>query len=172
MGAIDRLLLVDGISLYELDQRLEKWVRFHTSTLMVATIQALGLVHDVSRARTGVLYVRLEARGAAEHDGAPGKFFRVVDAHVVSIAEAQRRPAPWPESVAQVQVLADSGERLGQGTTAAAMLECPPLAVQTVPFGSLSKASMRGEEILADWKRLFMEHVERGMKPRVVRRPS
>ncbi|KAH9948573.1 hypothetical protein B0H21DRAFT_820890 [Amylocystis lapponica] len=39
LGALERLMLPDGVSFYEFDQRLEQWVRFHTATLMGAAMQ-------------------------------------------------------------------------------------------------------------------------------------
>ncbi|KAI1792123.1 hypothetical protein LXA43DRAFT_1093940 [Ganoderma leucocontextum] len=123
-GLIDRMVLVDGISMYELDQCLEKWVCFHNSTLiMAATIQALRLPADLSRARTHVLYVALEPRGTAEHDGQAGKFFRVQDAYVVAVDDALQKPALWPESIAQLVRMADEMERGGHGTVTATMIE-------------------------------------------------
>ncbi|KAM5544088.1 hypothetical protein V8D89_002274 [Ganoderma adspersum] len=168
-GLMDRMVLVDGISMYELDQRLEKWVRFHNSTLMAATIQALRLPADLGRARTHLLYVALAPRGTEEHAGQPGKFFRVRDAYVVPVDEALHKPAPWPESIAQLHGMADEMERGGHGTVAAAMIECPPLAVQTVPFGSMTERALKKEMLHDTWKSFFMNHIEQGVRPKLVR---
>ncbi|KAI0788283.1 hypothetical protein C8Q74DRAFT_671698 [Fomes fomentarius] len=167
-GLLERLMLVDGVSMYELDQRLERWVRFHNPTLMAATIQALRLPLDVSRARTHLLYVTLSPRGEAEHGGNAGKYFRVEDAVVIELDDAARRPSPWPESISQLSQMADEMERNGMGTVAAAMIECPPLAVQTVPFGSMTERALRKEMLHDTWKTFFMAHVEQGVKPKVV----
>ncbi|OSC96969.1 hypothetical protein PYCCODRAFT_1440668 [Trametes coccinea BRFM310] len=165
-GQLDRLFLVDGLSLHELDQRLERWVRFHSPTLMAATIHALRLPEDVGRARTSLLYVRLEARPQPEHEGATGKFFRVRDAEVVAWDDACRRPSPWPESLEQLRVMQDEAGRMGHGGVAAAMVECEPLAVQTVPFGSMMNFR---EKVQEDWKPFFIAHIEQGLRPRMVR---
>ncbi|KAI0750189.1 hypothetical protein C8Q80DRAFT_676537 [Daedaleopsis nitida] len=167
-GLLDRLMLVDGISLYELDQRLEKWVRFHNTTLMAATIQALRLPADLSRARTHLLYVTLAPRGEAEHGGSPGKFFRVEDAVVIDVEDAMARKSPWPESIMQLRQVGAEMEGNGRGTIAAAMIECPPLAVQTVPFGSLTELAMKKTMLHGTWKSFFMSHVEQGKRPRVI----
>ncbi|KAI0363863.1 hypothetical protein BV20DRAFT_975163 [Pilatotrama ljubarskyi] len=164
-GLLDRLFLVDGVSMHELDQRLEKWVRFHSPTLMAATVHALRLPLSVSRSRTHLLYVRLAPRGHAEHQGAPAKFFRVLDAEVVEWDEAERRDAPWPESLAQLRAMQDESERMGRGGVAAAMVECPPLAVQTVPFGSMRELRERVQE---DWKPFLIAQVEQGKRPKMV----
>ena len=169
MGMLDRLTLVDGVSMYELDQRLEKWVRWHNPTLMAATIQALRLPADVSRARTHLLYVKLEPRGQAEHQGAPGKYFRVLDAEVIEVEDGMRRSSPWPESIMQLREMGEEMERNGRGYVAAAMVECPPLAVQTVPFGSLTERALRREIMHDTWKHFFIRHIEEGQKPRIVR---
>ncbi|KAI9001477.1 hypothetical protein BD414DRAFT_432080 [Trametes punicea] len=166
IGMLDRLFLVDGISLHELDQRLEKWVRFHSPTLMGATVHALRLPDDVQRSRTHLLYVRLEPRRQAEHQGAAGKFFRVCDAEVVPWDDALHRPAPWPESLMQLRLMQDEAERMNRGGVAATMVECPPLAVQTVPFGSMKNLRETPRD---DWKPFLIAHVEEGKKPRIVR---
>ncbi|TBU27770.1 hypothetical protein BD311DRAFT_695933 [Dichomitus squalens] len=169
LGMMDRLMLVDGISMYELDQRLEKWVKFHNSTLMAATIQALRLPVDISRARTHVLYILLEPRPASEHNDQAGKFFRALEAEVIAIEDAMRKESPWPESLMQLNGMADDMERSGHGTVAAAMIECPPLAVQTVPFGSMSQRALRSEILRDTWKSFFMQHIEQGARPKLVR---
>ena len=168
-GLFDRLMLVDGISMYELDQRLEKWVRFHNATLMAATVQALQLPLDVSRARTHLLYVTLAPRGAAEHGGSAAKFFRVEDAVVIEVEDAMRRESPWPESIMQLRQMGDEMARNGRGEVAAAMIECPPLAVQTVPFGSMMERTLKKEMLHATWKKFFMDHIEQGLRPKLVR---
>lgn len=58
-GIMDRVVRVEGISMYELEQRLEKWVRSHNFTLMAVTIQALRLHAGLGRARTHPLYAAL-----------------------------------------------------------------------------------------------------------------
>ncbi|KAH9902382.1 hypothetical protein C8Q73DRAFT_785073 [Cubamyces lactineus] len=164
-GMLDRLFLVDGISMHELDQRLEKWVRFHNPTLMTATVHALRLPESVARSRTHLLYIRLAPRPQTEHQGASGKFFRVLDAEVIEWDEAARRPAPWPESLEQLRFMQDDAENMRRGGVAAAMIECPPLAVQTVPFGSMM--NMR-EKVQNDWKEFLIGQVEAGKKPRMI----
>ncbi|KAI0667934.1 hypothetical protein C8Q78DRAFT_1051105 [Trametes maxima] len=164
-GLLDRLFLVDGVSMHELDQRLEKWVRVHSRALMATTLHALRLPEDVGRSRTQVLYVRLAPRGQAEHQGVPGKFFRIEDAEVVSWDDAMSRKAPWPESLSQLRLMQDESERMDRGGVAAAMVECPPLAVQTVPFGSMKNLR---EKVREDWKSFLMAQVEQGKKLRMV----
>ena len=115
-GMLDRLTLVDGVSVSELDQRLEKWVRFHNSTLMAATIQALRLPADLGRARTHLLYVALEQRGADEHAGQPGKFFRVRDAYVRRYRrapDARHRESEKAKGIKRVDFLRDYRAFLG-----------------------------------------------------------
>lgn len=169
MGLFDRLTLVDGMSMYELDQRLEKWVRWHNPTLMAATVQALRLPEDVTRAHTHLLYVKLEPRSQEEHQGAPGKYFRVVDAEVIEVEDGLRKGSPWPESIMQLRDMGADAERNGRGYVAAAMVECPPLAVQTVPFGSMTEHALRREVLHDTWKQFFIRHIEEGQKPKIVR---
>ena len=167
-GMLDRLTLVDGVSVYELDQRLEKWVRWHNQNLMVATLKALRLSEDASRARTHMLYVKLEPRGQAEHQGAPGKYFRVQDAEVVEVEECMRRPRPWPESIEQVRQMDEDSMRNGRGYVAAAMIECSPLYVQTVPFGSITERTGRLLVLDGTWKQELMKIIEEGQRVRLV----
>ena len=164
-GQRERLTRVDGLSLLELDQRLEKWVRWHTLTLMTATVHALRLPESLLRARDYVLYIRLEARPQAEHNGATAKFFRVLDAEVVAWVDGVRRPTPWPGALHFLRRMQEEAMRTGRGMDTAAMIECPPLDVQTVPFGSMMDL---GERVDENWKEFLMRHVEYGKKPRMV----
>ncbi|PCH45135.1 hypothetical protein WOLCODRAFT_78351, partial [Wolfiporia cocos MD-104 SS10] len=113
---------------------LKKWVRFHKSTLMGATIHALRLPEDLSRARTHVLLIKLQLHG--DQNGALRKH---AELSVVSVAEAIRWPKPWPWSLKTLRDMQNGGERRGHGTTAACLIECYPFSVQTVPFGSLTE---------------------------------
>lgn len=159
-GLLDRLLLPDGVSLYELDQRLEKWVQFHTTSLMAACLHAIRLPEDINNIRTHVMYVRLQAR--EDHGNSAGKYFRVVDAYPVAVAEGMRRPSPWPESLLQLRALQDESERMGRGRTGATMIECTPLAVQTVPFGSV--VGFDTKFVLPDWKETLTRDIEQGKR--------
>lgn len=159
-GTLDRLLIPGGLSLYELDQRLEKWVQFHNYTLMGACIHALRVPEDVNNVRNSVLYVKLEPR--EDHGGAPAKYFRVVDAYAVSLQDAMRRPSPWPESALQLRTMQNDAEKeKKRGMVGASMIECPPLAVQTVPFGSVK--DVRGD-VNENWKDILVSDVEYGKK--------
>ncbi|RPD54790.1 hypothetical protein L226DRAFT_493710 [Lentinus tigrinus ALCF2SS1-7] len=171
-GMMDRLTLVDGVSVYELDKRLEKWVQWHKQNLLVATIKALRLSEDASRARTHILCIKLEPRGQAEHQGAPGKYFRVEDAEVVEVEECMRRDRPWPESIAQVRQMDEDSGRNGRGYVAAAMIECPPLYVQTVPFGSITERSGRLLVLDGMWKEDLVRNVEEGQRVKLFQGPS
>lgn len=159
-GMLDRLVLPEGISRYELDHRLEKWVKFHNLTLMASCAHALRLPEDLENGRRQVLYVNLSARD--DHGGSAGKYFRVVDAYVVTIADAMQKPSPWPESMMQLTSMQDESERLGRGKVIAAMVECSPLKVQIVPFGSLKK--MRGLQIMPQWREILSRDVENGKR--------
>src|SRR6266567_199845 len=64
--------LPDGITLVDLDQKLEKWVKFHNSLLMAATIHALSLPRDIKRAKMFLLRVQVSYR--PDHGGVPAKF--------------------------------------------------------------------------------------------------
>ncbi|KAI0656435.1 hypothetical protein C8Q70DRAFT_1011720 [Cubamyces menziesii] len=164
-GLMHRRTLVDGISLSEYNERIRKWVRFHNTTIMAVTTYALRLPEDETRARRYVLYIKLGPRPQAEHQGAAGKYFRVVDAEVLTCTEAAKRPSPWPESLEQLKIVQDAEEREGKGTVAVAMVECPPLAIQIVPFGQIK--DMEGGKVYEGWKSFLMKWVEQGKKLRI-----
>lgn len=159
-GSLDRLLIPGGLSLYELDQRLEKWVRFHSYTLMGACIHALRVPEDVNNIRNSILYVKLEPR--EDHGETPAKYFRVVDAYAVLLQDAMRRPSPWPESALQLRAMQNDAEKeKKRGMVGASMIECPPLAVQTVPFGSVKNVN---RDVNENWKDILVSDVEFGKK--------
>ena len=152
--------LPEGMSLTDMDQRLEKWVKFHHFTLMAATIHALALPRDPTRSRTHVIHIILLPR--IDHNGSASKFFRICDASVLEISEAMNMRDPWRASLEQVAVMRQESESMKRGTVAAAGVECPPLGVQFVPFGSLKDLSPL--KILSNWKEILIRDVENGKK--------
>lgn len=79
------------------------------------------------------------------------------------IQEGMRRPSPWPESLLQLRTIQDDSEKEKKaGMLGATMIECPPLPVQTVPFGSITNADQLEES--PDWKEDLMQDVEHGLK--------
>lgn len=113
--AIFRLTLT-GITITELDTRLEKWIAFHNPTLMGATIHALGLPRDLNRCRTHVL--KMKVRPRYDHGGSPGKYFRVEEAEPIEVSKAMSFPAPWPEALTDLVTLRVEQEQSGRGTVA------------------------------------------------------
>lgn len=161
-GEIDRLLLPDGLSMYEMDQRLEKWVQYHSPTLMGATIHCIDLPNSLENARTKVMYVKLRPRERKEHYDTPGLYFEFIDAYPVDIDEAMTWKSPWPESLVQLKRMQADSERDGRGGVTAAMVEAKPLAVQTVPFGSLKNLGIRRTS--PTWKDSLKSDINRGKK--------
>ncbi|KAF9461706.1 hypothetical protein BDZ94DRAFT_1283392 [Collybia nuda] len=159
-SGISSILLPPGVTFVELDNRLEKWIKFHNSTLMAATIHALSLPLDLTRSKTHVL--QMSVRPRTDHNGVAAKFFRIIDASVIEISAAQQYPPPWPESIEQLAALREESEGKQRGTVAAVGIECPPLGVQFVPFGSLRNLSAL--RILPDWKEIVIRDVERAKK--------
>jgi splicing suppressor protein 51 len=153
------LPLPDRLTLFGLDQRLERWVKFHTPALMATTVRALALPEDIARAGTYVLRVFLAIR--VDHGGSASKFFRVVEAEPCAVSEAVTFRYPWPQSLVHIARMRTDCERLGRGTVAAAALECPPLDVQMVPFGLLLD-QLRGVQCVPHWKEELKRTVEMG----------
>lgn len=144
----------------DLNLRLAKWIKFHNYTLMAATLHALALPLDITRAGTHVVRVRLMPR--FDHNSVTSKFFRVINAQVIKISEAKNLRSPWPESLEQLDSLRKESESKQRGTIAAMGIECLPLGVQFVPFGSLKDVSSL--RILPNWKEILIKDVENGKK--------
>ena len=159
---MDRLVIPDGMSRYELDQRLEKWVKFHNPMLMWATIHALGIPSSLSNADTMVLYLKIKPTTQSYHRGSVAKGFQLVEAYSLPIEEAKKYPSPWPESVEQFELLRAQCASRGQGKAAACMIECPPLAVQTVPFSGLRDLGI--PRPIPTWRETLEEHFDQGKK--------
>jgi len=152
--------LPSGMTLVELDQKLEKWVKFQNSLLMAATIHALGLPKDLKQSHRYMLRVKVDWR--PDNGGSTAKFFRVVDAFLIDFDSARAKGGVWPPSIDQVIRLRDESEALRRGTVAAVALECEPLAMQIVPFGSLRDLSPL--RIQQKWKEILIRNVEAGKR--------
>lgn len=162
MGLIDRIMLPDNMSLYELDQRLAKWVKFHNAMLMWATIHALGIPVSENNARTMVLHLKIKPTSQDFHGGSTAKGFKLEEAYALPIEEARKYPKPWPESLEQLELMQKQSESKRQGNVCACMVDCPPLAVQTVPFGGIKNLGMSGS--IPTWRATLEEHFNLGKK--------
>lgn len=118
-GQFERTTLVEGITQYELDQRLERWVRFHNPTLMA---RSGSPPTSLAGARTSSIrqFPFARAGRARRRRGQVLPRRERGDYH--------RRGWAWAWAPVAGEHLAAAAD--GQGTVA-----CPPLAVQTVPFG-------------------------------------
>ncbi|KAI0648661.1 hypothetical protein C8Q79DRAFT_904985, partial [Trametes meyenii] len=157
--------LVDGISLREFDLRVERWVKYHQSTLLAAAWHALRLPEDITRTTTHLLYVKLEARPWADHSGLAAKFFRIDSAEAWTWQQGEEMEQPWPAMMQQFRVLQAHSEEKGAGYTVAVMVQCLPLKVQAVPLGSQWPHS-GPNAVNENWKAVFVNRVERGARPR------
>lgn len=144
----------------ELDQKLEKWVKFHSSLLMAATLHALELPRDVTRSRSYMLH--LEVFYHPDHTGINARAFRFINASVIDMASAEALGEIWVNSVKQIRELREESEAKGLGTVVAVALECKPLAVQVVPFGSIRDLSRL--KIQPRWKDILKRDIESGRK--------
>ncbi len=152
-------LLPDNMTFYQLDQLLEAWVHVHMRMLMVACIHAIRLPDGYDRLRTHVLTVQLRPLPRSVHGGNPARAFAVVDAFPLTVAEGARRGDAWRHCIEQLRTMQVLEDKVGTGRMGAAMLECPPLAVQVVPFGSIRPARGRVQE---NWKDIFVEDIQEG----------
>ncbi|KAJ6563006.1 hypothetical protein DFH09DRAFT_1159138, partial [Mycena vulgaris] len=140
---------VHSESLAQEDIRLEKWIKYHNSTLMAATIHALALPRDLTRSRTHVVCLVVQPR--EDNDLPASKFFRVVEAEAIGISLRQ---------TAMYHPCGKRGEEAGNGGSNGNRMSTS--GVQSVPFGSLRDLSVL--RILPNWKEIMTRDVESGKK--------
>lgn len=146
----------------ELDSHLEKWVKHHSPTLMLSTIHALKLPLEFPRARTHIL--RLSVSFNTEHGGNVGKYFKLDEVEVKELDEARMLDSAWNVSVDQLRRMREDSERQRRGTVIAAAIECKPLAVQVVPFGSIKEPAMKNMKWVEGWEENLRRCIETGSK--------
>lgn len=155
--------LPDGMNLAELDRRLAEWIKFHKGTLMICSYHALSLPTDIGRTQTHILRVFVEPR--IDHGGKPAKYFRVTNATVPSYTEAMNYDPVWRFSIRQLSQMREDSEKAGRGTETAAAIECTPLGVQMVPFGSIfADHRLRRTKVLSNWLDVLKRDVEEGKR--------
>lgn len=154
-GPSDRQVNPDGLSMCTLHQHLYRWKKHHKPKFMLACIHGLGLHSDWARVRTHVLHVRVHARPEREHKGVPGKFFRVVDAEAVPVADSP--------SCAGLDVgeWCREDEEDGKGATTTFVLELPGMAPSVMPFAGVMK-ELLSTTSLGNWKQIFMADILEG----------
>jgi mitochondrial splicing suppressor protein 51 len=147
-GYTHMLGVPQGLTLTELDEKLEKWVKVQNSLLMAATIHKLALPRDLKRSHSYMLRVTVSYR--PDNDGVPAKFFRVNGAKIIDFVSARALGGVWPVSIDHIAKMREESESARRGTVAAIGLECDPLPMQVVPFGSLRDLSPL--RIQQNWK--------------------
>ncbi|KAH7929988.1 hypothetical protein BV22DRAFT_1001749, partial [Leucogyrophana mollusca] len=157
--------LPDGLTLAGLDERLEKWVKFHTPAMLEASVHALDLGAGFKRGATHLVRSHLTIR--TDHGNSSAKFFRIKDVEVLSINDAMRLPPPWGASIDELRRMRESSEESGRGSVIMMAIDCPPLATQYVPFCSMRPCNTSGP-YCADWRTVLIDLVESGRRPRSV----
>jgi len=85
------------------------------------------------------------------------EIFRVNDAKVIDVVSARALGGVWPESIDHIAEMREESESARRGTVAAIGLECAPLAMQVLPFGSLRDLSPL--RIQPNWKDTLISDV-------------
>lgn len=142
---------------------LRRWVKFHDFVLMAAAVHALDLMQDFSRSRTHTLWLQLSHRSLNNEE--PSKYFRIVNAEVVAISDVTRmgKDEEWIKTLNIFSSMSYRSEMEGKGLVAAVIVECPPLAPQVMPVGSLTEHHFK-PGVLVNWKDILIKCIERGEK--------
>lgn len=158
---MNQVALPDGMDLSELNDRLAEWIKFHHETLMVCSYHALSLPTDIGRTSTHIFRVIVEPR--TDHGGNPAKYFRVTSASAPLITEAAEYDEAWASGISVLKQMREDSERAGRGTETAVGIECDPLTVQLVPFGSIFAGSESTQlEVLPHWEDILKKDIEQG----------
>jgi len=142
------------------ESKFKKWLKFHTTLLMAATIHALRLPEDLSRASSHILRVRLAVREDRLVAGDFKRYFSIDVAEVVDQHIAKKLGNEWCTRLEQLRDMRVRCEAAGRGTVAAVALECKPIGVQIIPLGSLE--NLEPIRVLNDWKFILTRGVTDG----------
>ncbi|KAJ3557671.1 hypothetical protein NP233_g11682 [Leucocoprinus birnbaumii] len=152
-----------GLTWVQFHDIVQKWLIFHNTTFLVATAQSLRLPQEFNRLKTHILFIRTEWRD--DNEGKVGKYFRLVDAKVMTIREA------WIDPFLRLNVEAfldtqrenDALDPL-KGSTIGFFFQNLPLGqTQLQPFTSVQK-SMISLMPMIDWESILRDRLERGIK--------
>ncbi|KAJ3555349.1 hypothetical protein NP233_g12231 [Leucocoprinus birnbaumii] len=150
------------ISFVELDAKLEQWVKHFGPTLMYSTIHALKLPLHFPRARTHLLRVSVayNENNAGESD--VGRFFDLDEVEVMSLESVAEIDKACKMSVDQLKTMREESESNGRGVVVATAVFCSPLAVQIVPFGSITGPHMKRIKWIENWEKNLRRCIETG----------
>jgi splicing suppressor protein 51 len=148
------------ISWVELDARLEKWTKHFGHTLLYCTIHALKLPVYFPRARTHLL--RLTVKYNPDHGETTGRFFNLEEVEVMPIEQVAHLDNANKMNVHELNTLREESERQGRGVIVAAAIVCTPLAVQIMPFGSITQAITQRMKWMEHWERRLRECIATG----------
>ena len=70
---------------------------------------------------------------------------------------------PWPDGLMHFAKLREESDRLKRGGVAMIGLECPPLGMQVVPFGSITK-DIKQARVLRNWKDILTRDIKNGRR--------
>lgn len=144
------------MSLTQMDEKLRKWIKFHKPLLLFSVIHALRLSEDVSRSQKFALRIELSPRDPLQ---ATPTSFMIMDAGVVEEEAGRELGTPWRDIFNHLSM---GSAVTREGPVAAIGIECRPLDVQMVPFGSLE--AVLGIERNMGWKEVLVRFVREGRK--------
>lgn len=151
-----------NISVADMEGMLEKWVRFHGFALMGATIHALQLAHDIRRSHTHIVRMRISTKEDAS-SSKPEIAFTIRIFHPLEQSTARTMGHLWNESLDKLAAMRTESEQAGRGTVAAVFIECKPLGLHVMPFGSLKDLDdMR--DVGDNWLDILIRAVDQGRR--------
>ncbi|PPR05064.1 hypothetical protein CVT26_012654 [Gymnopilus dilepis] len=152
--------VADDISLCDMDTLLSKWVKHHAFTLLGAVIHGLDLPRDIKRSHSHIIRMRLALKPKVVKSW-PEVAFNITIVHALEQSKARTMGYIWEESLDKLAKMRIDNEKAGRGTVAAIFMECEPLGLHVLPFGSLK--DLEGIQSLGSiWQDILLDAVDRG----------
>ncbi|TCD61824.1 hypothetical protein EIP91_007869 [Steccherinum ochraceum] len=136
--------LPDGITMFELEARYQKWEWAHRSLVQGVITHGLDLITDPLNATRKILHIIMRPVDRSVHQDSARRYFEFVDAVVIDCQDALHFRDPWPHIVENLHQKQALSLRAGQGLCAALVITAEPMAERTLMAAGLSKQNLIG----------------------------
>ncbi|TCD63003.1 hypothetical protein EIP91_006095 [Steccherinum ochraceum] len=136
--------LPDGMTMFDLEERFQKWEWAHRALIQGVITHGLDLVTNPANATRKILFIQMRPVDRSVHQDSARRYFEFVSAEVVDVRDAMERGPAWKNNVLDLHRMQAEQLRAGKGSMAMCAVEARPMAMRLLTAGGLTRERLAG----------------------------